>query len=594
MGRQCRYLLSLLILVLASSKSHSWSWFPSSEETQSSTDHESPSMSGTSVGKFSMEGHNDDPKAIRLVEDAEKKLVGPNSCWQNAYRHLFSGCSEVHAVEEKRSRFAWHLSDCFQKDSARPPFPACDPKSAMYKCLKTLNNDQHKVYLEFYLETNSICHQLQARAFKYETERLVNELKNSAQYAEDKLEIIEEKAEQLLQGSSEIFDSLNSIDLRTQQVAQTAENVEDHIDVVLKHSTEVYEQSRKIQESQSELQEGQVEMKKNLKEGMAMLQDSYIHLGQEIDNLKTEAVEIEKEIIKVGDQMYSRMENLQVKADDIGNMAGLSLDKQKQLLDGQTTALKELDFLTKFQSEALEESRRTLQRLTEYGQRQQEELLQKQIQLQKVHDHLMENSKSMLEAQESFESKQASMFAALDKLLALHNAMLLESRVIKAFFIYSISIFVIYMFTSTKRTYTVRPRLYIGLCLTLLVEVAILRLTGNDIEQQTWKINLLRTLFAATALVQLMHAIFTYRDYEVLNHQLLHTLIEKVNGMQRYQKFTWDRDSDLNWSSWLDSNLPEDEDCSDDPDYLVPEQVGDNLITASSIKEYDLRQRLHF
>lgn len=37
--------------------------------------------------------------------------------------------------------------------------------------------------------------------------------------------------------------------------------------------------------------------------------------------------------------------------------------------------------------------------LTEYGHRQQEELLQKQLQLQQVHDHLMENSKSMLEAQ---------------------------------------------------------------------------------------------------------------------------------------------------------------------------------------------------
>lgn len=585
---QYRYLLVLLILISASSRSHSWSWFPSSEETENPSN--KGSKSGSSVGKFSMEGHGNDQKAIRLVEDAEKKLVGPNSCWQNAYRHLFSGCSEIFAVEEKRSRFAWHLSDCFQKDSARPPFPSCDPKSAMFKCLKTLNDDQHKVYLEFYLETNSICHQLQARAFKFETERLVNELKNSAQYAEGKLEIIEEKTEHLLQGSNQIFDSLNSIDRLTQQVARTAQNVEDHIDVVLKHSTAVYEQSRKIQDSQSELQQGQVEMKKNLKEGMAMLQDSYSHLGQEIDNLKYEAVEIEKEITKVGDQMSSRMENLQIKADDIGYMAGLSLDKQHQLLDGQTTALKDLEFLTKFQSEALEESRRTLQRLTEYGHRQQEELLQKQLQLQQVHDHLMENSKSMLEAQESFESKQASMFTALDKLLALQNAMLLESRLIKAFFIYSISIFVIYMFTSTKRTYTVRPQLYIGLCLTLLIEVAIIRLTVNDIEQQTWRINLLRSTFAVIALVQLMHAIFTYRDYEVLNHQLLHTLIEKVNGMQRYHKL-WEEDSDLNWSSWLNSNLPEDEDWSEDPDYLVPEEVGENIITASSIKEYDLRQR---
>ena len=65
--------------------------------------------------------------------------------------------------------------------------------------------------------------------------------------------------------------------------------------------------------------------------------------------------------------------------------------------------------------------------------------------------------------QESFESKQASMFLALDKLFALQNAMLLESRIIKAFFIYSISIFVIYMLTSTKQTYNVRPWLHIGM-----------------------------------------------------------------------------------------------------------------------------------
>ncbi|KAL6286826.1 hypothetical protein ACE6H2_011216 [Prunus campanulata] len=579
-----RFLLALLIIISASSNCHSWGWF-SSEETSSN---ENPSGS---VGKFSMEGVNDQ-KGVRLVESAKKKLVGSDSCWQNAYRHLFSGCSEIFAVEEKRSRFAWHLSDCFQKDSGRPPFPSCDPKSVMYKCLKSLNDYEHKVYLEFYLETNSICHQLQARVFKHETERLVNELKNSAQYAEGKLEKIEEKAEYLLQGSNQIYESLNSIDVQTQQVAQTAKNVEDHVDIVLKHSAAVYEQSRKIQASQSELQEGQVEMKRNLKDGMAMLQDSYSHLGQEIDNLRNEAVEIEKEITKVGDQMSSRMENLQSKADDIGNMAGVSLDKQHQLLDGQTTALKDLQFLTKFQSEALEESRSTLHRLAEYGHRQQEELLQKQQQLQQVHDHLMENSKSILAAQESFESKQASMFIALDKLFTLHNAMLLESRLIKAFFIYFISMFVIYMFTSTKQTYTVRPWLYIGLCATFLIEVVTIRFTLIDIQQQTWKINLFRSTFAVIALVKLIHAIFTYRDYEVLNNKLLHTLIEKVNGMQRYQKLSWEEDSEFNWSSWIDTNLPEDVDSSEDPDYLVPEEVGENFITASTIKEYDLRQRL--
>lgn len=54
------------------------------------------------------------------------------------------------------------------------------------------------------------------------------------------------------------------------------------------------------------------------------------------------------------------------------------------------------------------------------------------------------------------------MFVALDRLFALHNAMLLESRWIKAFFMYALSTFIIYMFTSTKQTYNVRPCLYIG------------------------------------------------------------------------------------------------------------------------------------
>ena len=43
--------------------------------------------------------------------------------------------------------------------------------------------------------------------------------------------------------------------------------------------------------------------------------------------------------------------------------------------------------------------RSTLQQFAEYGHRQQEELLQGQEQLQRIHDHLMENSKSILAAQ---------------------------------------------------------------------------------------------------------------------------------------------------------------------------------------------------
>ena len=186
---------------------------------------------------------------------------------------------------------------------------------------------------------------------------MVNELKISAQLAEDKLEIIEGKTESLLQNSNEIHDSLNSIDTRIQKVALTTKNVGGHIDVILKHSEVLYEQSKELAASQSELQEGQVEMRRNLVDGMTMLKDSYNIWGQEIDNLRKEAIEIEKGITKVGDAMSIKMENLQSKADDIGNMAVISLDKQQQLLDEQSMALEGLKILTKFQSEALEESR---------------------------------------------------------------------------------------------------------------------------------------------------------------------------------------------------------------------------------------------
>ncbi|PON71755.1 hypothetical protein TorRG33x02_253470 [Trema orientale] len=173
------------------------------------------------------------------------------------------------------------------------------------------------------------------------------------------------------------------------------------------------------------------------------------------------------------------------------------------------------------------------------------------------------------------------MFVALDKLFALHDAMMLESRIIKAFFIYCMLIFIIYMFTSTKQTYTVRPWLYIGLCATFSIEVAILRFTTFDFEQQTSIINLVRSFFALLASIQLIHAIFTYRDYEVLNYQMLQTLIEKVNDIQR-QALSWEVDTDMNWSSWVDIDLPEDVNKTEDPDYIVPEEVGENSITTSS------------
>ncbi|KAL3504543.1 hypothetical protein ACH5RR_034384 [Cinchona calisaya] len=87
---------------------------------------------------------------------------------------------------------------------------------------------------------------LQIEAFRHQTERLVNELKKSAEYAEEKLESIEERGEQLLQISKHIHDSLTVVDLRTQQLAEASKDVENHVNVVLNYSKAVHEQSMAI------------------------------------------------------------------------------------------------------------------------------------------------------------------------------------------------------------------------------------------------------------------------------------------------------------------------------------------------------------
>lgn len=194
-------------------------------------------------------------------------------------------------------------------------------------------------------------------AFKHQTERLVNELKRSAEYAEEKLQTIEERGKTLLQDSKHIHGSLASIDLQTQKVADTSKNVQENVNTLQKYSEQVYEQSKGIATSQVELINGQNTMKQRIDEGMRSVQDSYNDLGLEISSLRDETVEIEKGIGKVGEAMFSRMDNLQSKADEIENKTTTSLDKQRELVDTQKAALEGLRILTAFQSQALEESR---------------------------------------------------------------------------------------------------------------------------------------------------------------------------------------------------------------------------------------------
>lgn len=161
-----RHVLGFVFMVVLLSFSHncmSWSIFGKKESPKESHS-ETKAISGDVAAEFSMEVLNDQ-KGRERVEKARRKLavVGSNTCWQNAYQSLFTGCTDILSDEAKRRRFAWLLSDCFQKDSGGRAFPPCDTRSDsnVKKCLQEMGDGARSTYLAFFLEINSICHQLQ-------------------------------------------------------------------------------------------------------------------------------------------------------------------------------------------------------------------------------------------------------------------------------------------------------------------------------------------------------------------------------------------------------------------------------------------------
>ena len=162
MSRNISPVLLILICFLVCPvriRGFSWNIFSSSSAPKGGERAPVMELDGA-VADFALDGTND-PRGLKLLENARNKLAGPRNCWQEAYRKLFASCSEIMADKERQSRLAWHLTGCFQEDSGRPPFPSCAEGSKMVHCRKRLSESEGKVFLEFFLETNTLCHQLQ-------------------------------------------------------------------------------------------------------------------------------------------------------------------------------------------------------------------------------------------------------------------------------------------------------------------------------------------------------------------------------------------------------------------------------------------------
>ncbi|XP_008381805.1 protein GAMETE EXPRESSED 1-like [Malus domestica] len=211
---------------------------------------------------------------------------------------------------------------------------------------------------------------------------------------------------------------------------------------------------------------GQHKMKENLEAGMAMVHESYHILDKGILSLQDETSEIEKKIGVVGETMA------------------------------------------------------ILQQFTTFGREKQEGLLQSQEKIQRAHDHLVENSQTILEAQEAFEQKQSSMFVALDRLFALQDALLVETRSMKAVVFYFISMLAIYMLTSTNSM----PCIHARICSPS---------TCNKGNRTTDSVG----------------------DYERLYYNMLQKLTEEVISLRKNAELSWESDDESDWSALVDKDV---------------------------------------
>lgn len=151
----------VILLLLIITPFHSTSlWIPFISSSNSGKLNVDVKVAATTSG-FSMQAYEPQQDSLALVDDARKKQMSLNTCWQKAYRSLFASCSQIIADEEKHNQLAWQLSDCFVKDSGRPGFPRCKFDSPMKDCRRKLEDFDNDIYLQFFIQTNSICHQLQ-------------------------------------------------------------------------------------------------------------------------------------------------------------------------------------------------------------------------------------------------------------------------------------------------------------------------------------------------------------------------------------------------------------------------------------------------
>jgi hypothetical protein len=145
------------------------------------------------------------------------------------------------ADKERQSRLTWRLSGCFQEDPGRPPLPRCDERFRVVHCRKRLSEAEDKVFLELFLETTTLCHQLQAEAFKNQAEHgEAGELPVAVGDGGERQAVHDRRdVEQIIQESTKLHGSMSFVVSQTEHLTAASNNIKSRIGDVLEQSAAI-------------------------------------------------------------------------------------------------------------------------------------------------------------------------------------------------------------------------------------------------------------------------------------------------------------------------------------------------------------------
>lgn len=289
----------------------------------------------------------------------------------------------------------------------------------------------------------------------------------------------------------------------------------------------VYSNSDEVMQMQRELKGMHKDMNSTLLEGFKELDQAAKHTHQQLDDISQGQHEIARQQVQLADTLAKNIQRL------------------------KESALHSLDELKLSQIVAMEETRSSLKGLSEGARRAQLNFEVWRMELDQKNQLLLRGSEDMLMAQEAFVTKQGSIMATLDRLFSLYDSILYESRALKVFLFYALSVVFLHFITSAKQANNARPLLYTVLCLCMSAELYLTRTHGTLLKNQQWlqtQSYWIRAAFTGFSAFAIVFFILTYRDINWRNHELLLEILRKLSEPTSQQA----RKSISSHRSWLE------------------------------------------